>query len=294
MKPASRRLARLRGMVMLSGAVRACGFASTIGRSLLDLPVDRQHTLLDLWQAHAAFQVAHAGLERLDMRIVCNGTAPKPRPRSQTLPLAVQRDPRELRGTGGVVRDVVNDYDDEDVVAIVNANQIMDEALPHLLGALAATGADVSVLDSGDGASGGLILASCGALRAIPSIGFIDLKEQGLPMMARRHGVAVVKRPQATAWPVRTARDYIEALRRYHRRSDQLQDEYEVFVEELQPRFSIVESGAQVDSSARIHDSVVLAGAQVEPGAVVARSVIGPGAIVRRGRTAVDQLIAVN
>jgi NDP-sugar pyrophosphorylase family protein len=62
--------------------------------------------------------------------------------------------------------------------------------------------------------------------------------------------------------------------------------------EEWKSTFAIVEPGASVAPSARIHDSIILSGATVDAGAVVVRSVIGPGGIVRKDRKAVDQCVA--
>jgi NDP-sugar pyrophosphorylase family protein len=56
--------------------------------------------------------------------------------------------------------------------------------------------------------------------------------------------------------------------------------------EDWKSAFAIVEPGAMVSSSARIHDSVVLAGGVVESGAVVVRSLVA--GTVRRDRKVVD------
>src|SRR5258707_11125647 len=61
--------------------------------------------------------------------------------------------------------------------------------------------------------------------------------------------------------------------------------------EDWQPAFGIVEDGAIIDPSARVHDSVVLRGGVVEPGAILVRSVVCPSAIVKRDRTIVDDFI---
>jgi len=55
--------------------------------------------------------------------------------------------------------------------------------------------------------------------------------------------------------------------------------------------FSVIEPGAQVASSARVHDSVVLNGAKVGENTVLVRSVIGPGARIGRNQAVVDQVV---
>src|SRR5687767_16000899 len=61
--------------------------------------------------------------------------------------------------------------------------------------------------------------------------------------------------------------------------------------EDWSPLFSLVEAGATVDPSARIHDSVVLEGGVVEAGAVLVRSVVCPGGVLRRDRTAMETMV---
>ena len=55
--------------------------------------------------------------------------------------------------------------------------------------------------------------------------------------------------------------------------------------------FALVEDGARVDSSARLHDAVVLRGGAVGAGAVLVRSVVCDGGIVLRKAVIVDQLV---
>jgi NDP-sugar pyrophosphorylase family protein len=119
------------------------------------------------------------------------------------------------------------------------------------------------------------------------------MKEQALPLIATQFEVRVVRRRRPTGLPIRSLEAYIQALHYYHRRRGGKPVNTDPLAEDWTPSFSLVEPGATVDSSARIHDSVVLSGGCVEPGAVLVRSIVCPGAIVRRDRTAVDQIIGV-
>jgi len=101
-----------------------------------------------------------------------------------------------------------------------------------------------------------------------------------------------VHRGEPVGHPIRTASDYVAALRRYHRAVRFNETRRDPFVEDWQPTFSIVEDGAQVHSTARVHDSVVLAGAKVGAGAVVVRSVVCPGAVIPRDAKALDELVS--
>lgn len=64
------------------------------------------------------------------------------------------------------------------------------------------------------------------------------------------------------------------------------------FVEDWWPTCGLVESSADVDPSARVHDSVVLRGSRVRRGAVLVRSVVCPGAVVRNHEIVVGRLVA--
>ncbi|WP_428939613.1 hypothetical protein [Fontivita pretiosa] len=295
-QPSARVLLRLRALILLGGGVRSSEFVEAVRRSLLDLPIDSAHSLLDLWQAQAAMEVAYAGLPRLSMRVITNSAVPRPRPDAFRVAVSLEHDPYEMRGTGGLLRDIAEAYADDDFIAVANANQILFEPLAHLLAGLEATGAEVSLAAQEQGACGDVLLARCGSLRVIPRVGFIDLKEQALPIIARQATVKVLHRPRRIAMPVRTCADYLSALRAYHLHSpgDPQSARPHAFVEDWQPVFRIVEPGAEVDASARIHDSVVLRGARVERGAIVARCVVCPGAVVRREQVCVDRLLTAD
>ena len=61
--------------------------------------------------------------------------------------------------------------------------------------------------------------------------------------------------------------------------------------ENLSPAFALVEPGAEVDPTARLHDAVVLSGGAVEADAVLVRSIVCAGGVVRRERSMVDQFV---
>jgi NDP-sugar pyrophosphorylase family protein len=137
------------------------------------------------------------------------------------------------------------------------------------------------------------MLVRCGVLGRVAKAGFVDMKEQGLPQIAKEHRVEVVDLERPSGMPIRTTADYVNALRRYHRRAaggagGELVDPW---AEDWAPTFSIVEEGAMVGAGARVHDSVVLKGARVETGAAVVRSVVCPGAVAGRGVLVAEDLV---
>ena len=93
------------------------------------------------------------------------------------------------------------------------------------------------------------------------------------------------------ALPMRTLEAYIDSLLEYHRLKGEDGTGYSPFAEDWQPTFSLVEPGAEVDPSARVHDSVVLGGGTVGAGAALVRSVVCPGGVVGRRQMVVGQLV---
>src|SRR5688572_30136974 len=59
------RLRHLRAVVLLDGSVRKTPLTDAIGRSLLELPVERDRTLLDLWRNDVCSLVFDLGLDSL-------------------------------------------------------------------------------------------------------------------------------------------------------------------------------------------------------------------------------------
>jgi hypothetical protein len=204
----------------------------------------------------------------------------------------VERDLSEYRGTGGLLHDLARDYHDDDLLLVANAAQVLLDPMSRVLMALRRKRADVAVISHDDGTPSGIMLVRRKTLRMLPATGFVDMKEQGLPLIASQYDVRVVRRRRPTGLPIRLLDGYIQALHYYHRRRAGAHGSMiDPLAEDWTPAFSLVEPGASVDPSARIHDSVVLAGARVEAGSVLVRSLVCPGAVIRRDRTAVDEVI---
>jgi ADP-glucose pyrophosphorylase len=90
---------------------------------------------------------------------------------------------------------------------------------------------------------------------------------------------------------VRTLSDYIHALRNHHQRRSGKPAPPSAFSENWDSTFSIIEDGASVDQTAKLHDSVVLCGGRVDAGAVAVQSIICPGGILKRNEVKIDSLI---
>lgn len=289
-------LSRLRSLVLLGGSVRASALSSCARRSVLDLPLDESGSILNHWLTHAREVARLADIQRLPVRVMVNHNAMEP---VSAAPIhygsfRVERDLSDYRGTGGVLHDLAADYDDDDLILVANAAQVLLDPLTGIAAALQHKGGDVAVVSHEDGTPSGIMLVTCKTLRLIPATGFVDMKEQALPLIASKYDVRVLRHRRPTGLPVRSISDYVQALRFHHLRRSGRLGSTDPLAEDWSPSFSIVEPGASVDASARVHDSVVLRGARVEPGAVLVRSVVCEGAVVWRDRTAVDQLVAAS
>jgi hypothetical protein len=285
-------LTRLRALVLLGGAVRPSPLAQMSGRSVLDLPLDDSGTVLTHWINNAAELAKSVGLEKLPVRVMVNQNSPEPTSGgSHYGAFRVERDASEFRGTGGVLHDLAKEYGDDDLILMANAAQILLDPLSTIVTAMTRKAGDVAVISHEDGTPSGLMLITVKTLRGIADTGYVDMKEQALPQIAANHEVRVVRRRRPTGLPIRTLEDYVQALRLHHRRRQGKPFVADPMAEDWSPAFALIEPGTAVDSTARIHDSVVLAGGTVEAGAVLVRSIVCPGEVVRRDKTIVDQFV---
>ena len=289
-------LARLRALILLSGSIRSSPLADACGRSVLDLPLDNEGSIFNHWLLQASELARYAGLEKLPVRVMVNRNAPEPVSAAPKFvgTFRVERDLSEYRGTGGVLRDLAADYADDDLVMVCNAAQILLDPLPAIATALRRKEGDVAVVSHEDGTPSGVYLITCKALRDIPEVGYVDMKEQALPLIAQKHAVTVLHCRRPTALPVRTADDYVEAMKHYHGRKSGRPTVSDPLAENWQPTFQMVEQGAVVDPRAHVHDSIVLKGGVVEAGGVVVRSIVCPGGVVKKDRPRVDQVVCVS
>jgi hypothetical protein len=288
---------RLRSIVLLAGAVSSTSLPARVGRSVLDLPIDPAHRLQDVWRARIAELLTTADALCLDRGIVVLAGESSPAPACENsasaVPMRVIRDESGFRGTAGALRDLCDDLEPDDYVLLGTASQCPEPGYLSRLLEEADPGVAVTVSVDRDHAPSGLLLIRGDALQSVPAIGFHDLKEQVLPRLATTKPVRIVEHPEPSSVPIRDLSSYVEALRSWHQfgtlvgaaASSPLQERWRSV-------FSLVEPGAEVHASARVHDSVVLTGAVVGANSDVVRSVIGPGGVVRRGDRVIHQIVA--
>jgi hypothetical protein len=275
---------RLAGVLLLGGAVRPTRFHKQIDRPPLAMPYASGRSLLDAWRD----QVSSLAAQRqgtVPLRVMTDHSSAPDHAADAADPVPVQydSDPSALRGTGGVLRDVSAAYDPDDLLLVANAAQFMLRPLSELVAQLESLRADVAVLAHQDGTPITLMLVRCGCLRSLPDVGFVDMKEQAIPLLAAAHDVRAVCVDQPVALGLRTAQSYLAGLRALHARSQSLNGDV------WRSAFALTEEA--IEPSVRIHDSVVLRGGGVGAGAVLVRSLICPGGRVAPKAVVVDKLV---
>jgi len=284
----------IQAILLLAGLVRPTDLSQKLRRSVLDLPVDAERTLLDFWLTHRQRLAEALNWPSLPLRILVNHRVMMPNlpGRPGVSNVHVEQDKAEYRGTAGALRDLVEGYEDDDHVLVATAGQVLRQPLEAVLRMLASRESDICLGCHQDGTPAGFMRIRCGSIRRIPAVGYIDFKEQALPRIAKQCRVTTARSAEPLAMPVRTREDYLRMLFIHHRpREGELQNP---FAERWRRSFRIVEPGGQVAASARIHNSVVLSGGVVAEEGTVVDSVVCPGGTVRRGETIVGEVVGAS
>jgi N-acetylglucosaminyldiphosphoundecaprenol N-acetyl-beta-D-mannosaminyltransferase len=303
-------LPKLREVILLAGQQLQSRLATTAGRPILELPLlvrpdddaeqpGKIERLLDGWLRWNQDLATLAGFDKLPTRLVVSTNTDVLRPSVQAAPggvsraghpLSLETDRSEHRGTGGLLHDLLEDAPEDDLVLVCTARQILIDPLTSIVRVLAnriASGADAAFVFHDDGTPAGITLMRCKLMHELRANGYIDLKQQALPKLSERFDIRAIRTKGVTGLPIFGLPSYIQAMDRYHaRRSDYLEQPPLGVpgAEDFRCRFSIVEDGAHVDPSARLHNSVVLAGGRVEARASVVSSLVTPRGVVPRGQ----------
>lgn len=302
-EPAGPETGGIQEVVLLAGSVRPTPFVQALRRPVLGLPLTGGDCLLDAWKQQVAGLVRHGYMSAARVRVLQEkrsaAAVPVPagwlgadRPDDAEVRVRFEQDSSELRGTAGALRDCAAvGHDPDDYLLVVNAAQLLTEPLSDLAADLLSRNADVAVTSGLDGVPSGVMLLRARCLDAIADVGFVDMKEQALPLIARRYDVAVLQRRRSPGMPVRTLADYVDALRTYRAATASVAKRDDPFAEDWFSLFSVVEPGAVVKDGAELLDAVVLDGGRVESGAVLVRSVVCAGGLVRAGEVVVNGVV---
>jgi exopolysaccharide biosynthesis WecB/TagA/CpsF family protein len=286
-------LQQVKAVVLLGGSVRPSRLTAAIERSILDLPLEDGRSILSHWQEQVGELRRMVGVGSLPIRVVVDQSSIEPVALEEegAVTVIVERDLSAYRGTGGLLRDLSAEYDDDDVLVVANAAQALMLPLTDLVRSMAELSGDVCLISHADGTPSGLMLIRCKALRKLSQSGYIDMKEQALPAIAKDFKVNHLYQTAVTGLPIRTLEEYVTALQRRYRLSQGKPVPNDPFAEDRRPTFAIVEKDAEIHADARVHDSIILKGAIVEAGAMVVRSIVCPGGTLAAGETVIDSLV---
>jgi len=145
--PGLLRLSRLRAVVLLAGSVRANHLRKLTNRRALHMPIAQGQTVLDCWREQLTSMAERLGVSALPVRVMVDqATGENTASRSHgPIELTVEPDPLDLRGTGGLLSDIAREYDDDDLLLIGHASQLLFEPLAALTAAIASSSRDVSI-----------------------------------------------------------------------------------------------------------------------------------------------------
>lgn len=272
--------------VLLAGGLTLSPLSAACGRPVLDLHVDDESTVLQVWSRRLD-ELVRAGLASPTLRVVAKDKewAPAAPAGNMDVQLQIETEPQPYRGPAGVARDVCGGYAPDDLILLAEAARLPDVNLAELIERHTARQADVTVGVNEDRSPAGVYVLRRRALDLVPTIGFMDLKEQWLARVvgAGMH-VRVHRFTTSGTRPLRTREQFLAATEQRQR-------------EHLSPAFvpdarGFVSSRAKLAPDAFVRGAAIMPGASVGPGAVVVRSIILPGASVPAGASVIDQVVA--
>jgi hypothetical protein len=274
-------------VVLLAGSIRGGPLRRIASRHFLDLPIAETQTLLGFWVRQFEDLADSLGLAHLRARIVVDRQAaalPRVPATSGRVDVSVEHDPVEYRGTAGVVRDLMPAASAGSVL-ICTAAQLPVGRLADHVRRMSAMKADAVLHAEPDASPSGVMLCRWHALAAVPTVGFHDLKEQVLPLLAKQHNVRVAPGLSQSFIPLQTLNDYLSVVRWYA--TSHAADGGAA----TNGAFCLVEAGATIGRGAVLQDTVVLRGATISGSAVVARSLVAEGVTVADRETVTDRLL---
>ncbi|MCA9295024.1 MAG: glycosyltransferase, partial [Phycisphaerales bacterium] len=272
----------LAACLILDGGLRPSALVNQCGCSVLDLYVTQRRTLLDVWLTQL-----HSVARGLPVRVLHGVHGPPPWPRrAHSASVTIEREPQTFRGPAGVVADACRAMDDSARVLVVDAARLPAASLKPLLAAHARRGAALTIGCGPDGSPAGAYVATVESMRDVPSMGFVDFKEQWVARLMARGADIRTHRLESPGLPVlRTRCDVLRGLRQASGRPG---------FDELDAHGSIICAGATVEPGAIVLDSLIMPDAHIAAGALIVRSVITPQAVVKTGEDIADAVVSAD
>ncbi len=262
----------LAAFILLAGGLRPSPLMKATGRSVLDLSLTPDRTVLDCWVDRLTETAPD-----VPIRIVHDAILPTPWPaRHAGGRVLIEKEPKSLRGPAGVIGDLCRGYGPRQCVIVAEAARYAGCSLRPLIEEHVRLGADVTVAANADGTPAGIYAIRVGSLDLVPAVGFMDLKEQWLRraidagLDVRVHDV-----DPPGLLPLRTRRQFLRAAA----------------VANASVDAPIICHGSFVAAGATVERSVIMPGATVGSDAIVVRSVVAPNCHIESGTDIVDTVV---
>lgn len=292
-------------VLILAGGPSRCDVSVATGKPVHALPLAFNVSLVDGWHRSLRENVdGYGAVDLASVTVILSGdSAPDASVMTleSSMGLGCVREPRQHRGTAGVVADqILKDSDRADALILVieaSASPVVDLGPMFARASSASRGSQACVIGESElGRYCGVCMCDRESFGLVPEIGFFDLKEQFLPLLRStgRKIESVTIAPRALR--LRSRADWLAIVEVWASRT-LIDGEAGMGDFGLAPSSGhredgvcVIEPGA-VTRGAIISSSIIMAGAVVEPGAVVARSVVGPGAVIAADSVVVDAVV---
>lgn len=281
------------GALILGGGLRIAALMRQLRLPLLCLPQDERRSVLDTWTE----ALARVGVPRERVWVMADAeTAGHWRGRDDA-PMVFE-DRASYRGPAGVLRDASQNLGSDAPRIVLEHTRLLEDPslLPDVVEAHAGAGTGVTLAINPDGSFSGILVADVEAINLIPSIGFMDIKEQWLPA-AQANGFRVsMVRLGGWSRQIKGLSGYLSALASIGAFGPSTDGSRVIGrgLDHLEPtsyRRSLVCEGASLGAGAVTARSVIGPGARVGDGAIVIRSVVAPGVEVASGAHLVDSVV---
>ncbi|MEL6796738.1 MAG: hypothetical protein AAFO89_07920 [Planctomycetota bacterium] len=287
------------GCVLLAGGLVPSPLVESARQPSLELSLTARQTVFDRW-CDVLFDAAVGDtdpLTRPGLKVVHSGPPYRPKrdfsdPRFDVV---TQEEPGSYRGPGGVLRDVTQGYNENDILLVAEAARYIAGGLTQFLADWARTKPDVLIARHPGGEPAGIMLVRHGSLELVPDEGFMDVKEQWLPKVVRA-GLKVwtSETRDYCPYPLRTREQFLRASAiaaglPQTGQPDPVLGPPRVLGTGIDK--SRVSETAQVAPGAVIADAIIMPGAVIGAGAIVVRSIVCPEATVGPNEEVVDRIV---
>ena len=287
----------LRAALVLAGGLKPSPLVEAAGRSVLDLFLTPESSVLDILVRQLSLLPTWGG-GPLSIRVAHNSRVPAPWPDAQAANVRFEQDPQPYRGPAGLIADLCASYDEHEHVLVVEAGRVLACDIESMWHDHLANDADVTVGCNEDHSPAGVYITRCSALRHISPIGFVDIKEQWLACASEQGlRVRVHEFSSPGAIPLRTRADFLVAARYLNNQLGSVADRSTA---SLNPdaagcdQLRVIGHGAAVGPDVRIDNAVIMPGAVIGHGAFIEQSVVCPGAVVEPKVRVVNAVVSTS